>query len=131
MKNKSVIKADLKRNRLQITLRGWLSKKDIQEVYTEIRFCVADLKPGFVATTDFTDCRIGYLSGVSTFIKMREYLQEKGIGAAIRIAGKKQLVFHQLSKIVCAKCDYPIIYVSSQEEAEQALAEAEKGSLAS
>jgi len=125
MKQKSKVTADLKKNRLQIELRGWLSKKDIQDIYTEVRFCVADLKPGFVAITDFSDCRIGYLAGLSTFIKMREYLQDKGIGAGIRIASKNQLIFYQLSKIVCKKCTYPVIYAKSQGEAEKILAEKE------
>jgi hypothetical protein len=37
------VKADLKRNILYISLLGDTSKKVLEKVYTEVRFCVADL----------------------------------------------------------------------------------------
>lgn len=123
MKKKSKITADLKKNRLHIILRGRLSKSDLQEIYTDIRFCVADLKPGFSVITDFSDCQIGYLTGLGTFAKIRDYLHQQEAGIAVRIASKKQLIFHQLSKISTIGKSYPIIYVKTPLEAEEALAE--------
>lgn len=123
MKKKSKITADLKKNRLQISLIGALTVSDLQEIYTDIRFCVADLKPGFDIITDFRGCKIGHLAGLGTFAKIREHLQKSGAGTAIRIAGKGQLIFHQISKIAAKNSNYRIIYVKDMEEAEAMLTE--------
>ena len=117
------VKADLKRNRLQVTLSGSISKKEMENLYTEIRFGVADLKPGFSVITDLRQCRIGHLSGVAIFMKINEYLSSKQVGAVIRILKKKNLLFKQLSRLAARNAPYEVIYVSSEEEAEAKLAE--------
>lgn len=124
MEKKSKVTADLKKNRLRITLIGTITVKDLREIYTDIRFCVADLKPGFDVITDFTQCKVGHLAGLSTFAKIREYLRENSAGTVVRIIGKKQLIFHQLIKIAAKSNTYPVIYVKTMEEAEAVLAEA-------
>ncbi len=123
MKQKSKATADLKKNRLHVTLIGHLTVKDLQEVYTDIRFCVADLQPGFDAIADFTQCKVAHLAGVGIFIRISEHLQKNGINQVIRIGRKSQLVFHQISKIVARNSNYKITYVNTQEEAEALLAE--------
>lgn len=122
MRTKSKISADLKQNLLRIILVGSLTKADLQEIYTEIRFCVADLKPGFNVVNDFTQCKIGHLAGLGTFKRIREHLVNNGVGTVIRVAEKRQLVFHQISKIVDRISTYEIIYATTPEEAEKTLA---------
>ena len=123
MKQKSKVTADLKKNRLHVTLVGCLTVNDLQEIYTDIRFCVADLQPGFDAITDFSQCKVAHLAGIGTFRRIREHLQKNGIKLAIRIGGKRQLIFHQISKIAARNSDYQVIYVKTQEEAEALLTE--------
>lgn len=48
----SKVSADLKRNRLIITVSATASQKEAKKIYTDIRFCVADLQPGFDVITD-------------------------------------------------------------------------------
>ena len=122
MKAKSKVSADLKQNLLQIILVGSLTKGDLQAIYTDIRFCVADLKPGFNVVNDFSQCKVGHLSGLGTFKRIREYLVNSGVGTVIRVAEKRQLVFHQISKIVDRSSTYKIIYVATSEEAQRTLA---------
>lgn len=125
MVNRNAIKvrANLKQNRLQITLVGPIAKRELESLYTEIRFCVADLKPGFSVVSDLSQCRIGYLSGISTFMKISDYLGGNGVGVVIRIIKTRALVFRQLSRLAGRNAGYDVIYVSSPEEAEARLAE--------
>lgn len=104
MKRKqSKVTADLKKNRLIITLVGVISVEGLQEVYTEIRFCVADLKPGFCVINDMTQCRVGQLAALGTFGKVREYLNSHDVGTVIRVVKKKQIVFNQISRVIDKK----------------------------
>lgn len=130
MGQKSKVRADLKRNRLELILTGSLTLAHLQEIYTDIRFCVADLKPGFHVITDLRQCKIGHLAGLGTFTRIREYLAQNRVGTVVRIAHKNQLIFHQISKIICKKSNYPIIYVASPEEADAALEEAAENQMA-
>ena len=52
---------DIKRNGLYITLSCDPSKKVLDKVYTDVRFCVADLKSGFDVVTDLSQCTLGHL----------------------------------------------------------------------
>jgi hypothetical protein len=63
------VTVDLKKNRLYITIAGRLNKKDLDGLYTDIRFGVADLQPGFTVINDLTKCTLAALSGLPTFKK--------------------------------------------------------------
>lgn len=126
VRKKTKVSADLKQNRLHVTLIGVLSKKAMEEIFTEIRFCVADLKPGFAVINDLTQCRIAHLRGVGTFAKIREYLCAKDVGTVVRIVRKKQLVFKQITRVMDSGSLYRSIYAETLEEAQQMLAEADQ-----
>ena len=51
---KAKVKTDIKKNRIYITLPSTIVKKDLEKIYSDIRFGVADLKPGFDVITDLT-----------------------------------------------------------------------------
>ena len=93
----------------------------MQEIFTEIRFCVADLKPGFSVINDMTQCKVGHLSELGTFSKAGDYLHSKEVGTVIRVVKKNQLVFNQISRVIDKKNFYPLIYVSTIEEAQEKL----------
>ncbi len=122
-KKKTTVSANLKQNLLHITLIGAISKKEMEEIFTEIRFCVADLKPGFSVINDLTQCKIAYLRGLGTFEKIREYIGAKEVGTVVRIVRKKQLIFKQLSRVMDRKSQYQSLYAASVEEAQGLLAE--------
>jgi hypothetical protein len=64
------VTADRGKNRLYIKLSGKISKDEMNKLYTDVRFSVADLQPGFGVISDFTECSLAHLAGVSTFKKM-------------------------------------------------------------
>ena len=121
----SKVSVELGKNRLVIVLTGTVGKKDLESLYTEIRFCVADLNPGFVVINDLSRCHLGYLGGLGTFSKIREYLSSKGASTVARIAPKRNLSSEQLSRVVDLKTKYEVVYVPSMEEAEERLTECE------
>ena len=114
----SKVRADIKANRLYITLSGTIPKKEVESIYTDVRFCVADLKPGFHVITDLTEARIGHLIGIPTFIKIMEYLSANKVGRVVRVVGKAKVLLQQMSRITAAVKGYKPSYVSTLEEAE-------------
>lgn len=122
----SKVVADIKRNRLSITLASTVSKKELEKIYTDVRFCVADLTSGFDVITDLSQCRIGHLNSLSTLRKIMDYLVVHQPGEIIRIVGRSSLVFKQLLRFATRIQGYKPIYVTSVEEAEEKLRQAIK-----
>ncbi len=121
IKGKSTVTANIKKQRLYITLQGIIPKKEAERLYTDIRFCVSDLEPGFAIITDLTQCRIGHLEAIGTFRKVVQFLQEKQVGRTIRIVGQAKVIYLQMLNLSDKTQGYEPIYVSSLEEAEEVL----------
>jgi len=122
-KSPSTVTADIKRNRLIIRLRGTVPKKDAEQIYTDIRFCVSDLKPGFAVITDLTEAKIGHLAGIEIFKKIAAYLIEKHVGPVVRVVGQGKIIFQQLAKLTNLVDGYKALFTKNLEEAESLLEE--------
>ena len=120
---KTRVRTDIKENTLYITLHGTLLEKDVENIYSDIRFGVADLQPGFNVVTDLTQCRIGSLAGIAIFKKIMAYLVTSEVGQTIRIVGKAKLIFKQMSRITETVEGYSPIYVATSEEADKLVKE--------
>lgn len=121
-KTSSRVTADIRKNRLYISLAAEVSKKELEKVYTDIRFCVADLKPKFDIITDLSQCTLGHLNGLATYRKIMDYLTVKQPGEVIRVVGKMSLLFKQLIMFATRFQAYKPVYVATLEEAEERLA---------
>jgi hypothetical protein len=117
-KRRSTVSANIKKQRVYITLHGIIPKKEAERLYTDIRFCVSDLEPGFSVVTDLTRCRIGHLSAVGTFTKIMEFLLAKQVGQIVRIVGQAKVVYLQMLRLMDKKRGYEPKYVETLEEAE-------------
>lgn len=120
---KSKVKADIKKNRLYITLPSAANKLELEKIYTDVRFCVADLQPGFDVITDLSQCTIGHLNGISTLRKIMDYLVIKEVGRVVRIAGDMSIILKQLFGLASKFQCYKAIYVNTPEEAEEELSQ--------
>ncbi len=129
VKSGSKVRADIKRNRLFITLPASVSKKELEKVYTDVRFCVADLKPGFDVITDLSLCTIGHLNGIPIFSKIMDYLVQHRPGEVVRVIGTTSVLFKQLIRLAGRFQSYKPIYVDSLEEAEERLANTRRSDL--
>lgn len=125
---KCYARSEVKINRLYIKIARKLTKKDLDNLYTDIRFCVADLEPGFDVITDLSECTIATLNGVSTFKKIANYLIENQVGTVIRVMNDDSIVFRQFINLTSRTQGYKPIIVSTLEEAELELSEAAKRS---
>lgn len=114
-------RADLKNNRLYITIAGRLNKKELDGLYTDIRFCVADLQPGFAVINDLSQCTLAALSGLPTFKKITDHLIAHDVGKIIRIVDERRVVFKQILNVSATLKGYTPVYVQSHEEAAEVL----------
>jgi hypothetical protein len=122
---RSQVKAEIAKNRLYIILKGTVSAKELESIYTDIRFCIADLKSGFSVITDLTEGKIGHLSGIMTFKKIADYLVSQKVGTVVRVVGKPSVLSNQISRLTEIVQGYRPIYVATMEEAEEALKKSE------
>lgn len=115
--------ADIKKNRIYITVAGNADAKALEQLYTDIRFCVADLKPGFEVVSDISQCNLIYLSGFPVYKKIIDFLIAHNVGEIIRIIKNDNISFKQIvnfsDKIHC----YRTIYADNKEQAEEKLAQ--------
>lgn len=118
---KAKVRTDIKKNRLYITLPTSINTKELEKIYSEVRFGVADLKPGFDVVTDLTHCSIGHLSAIPTLRKITAYLVANKVGRVVRIAGNMSLILKQLISLASKFHCYKPVYVLTAEEAEEEL----------
>jgi hypothetical protein len=114
--------ANIAQNRLYLTISGNVDTKTLNALYTDIRFCVADLEPGFIVIEDFSECNLLYLNGLAVYKKIMDYLVANRVGEIIRVVqntiSHKQIQ-HYTDGIQC----YKTMYVDQIEEAEKKLQE--------
>lgn len=118
---KTNVTANIKSNRLYFKIIGKLTRKELDALYTDVRFCVADLKPGFDVITDLTECTVANLAGLPTFKKIANYLVTNNVGNVIRVLDENNLIFKQLINFAAKFQGYKSATVFSIEEAEHIL----------
>ncbi|MBE0586267.1 MAG: PilZ domain-containing protein [Desulfofustis sp.] len=115
------VDADIGKNRLYFTIAGTIEKGDLDRLYTDTRFCVADLKPGFDVITDLSRCHLGHLSALPTFRKIMHYLVAHGVRNVVRIMNPDNLIHRQIVNFAARIPGYHAKYVAGYQEAEAAL----------
>ena len=113
--------ADLKKNRLYITVTGTVTKKDLDMFYTDIRFCVADLQEGFDVIAIYSDCKIAHLSALPTFRRIMNYLITNGVHEVIRVMPEKCVFTKQVLNFTARIQGYKPLCVSTLKAAEERL----------
>jgi hypothetical protein len=120
------VKADIPKNRLYFTFAGIATKKTMEGLYTDVRFCVADLKPGFDVISDFSDCELIHLNSIPALKKIMSYLIENQLGQIVRILQSDKVSHKQVLNLATRVQGYSPIYVSSADEADEKLKNAIK-----
>jgi PilZ domain len=120
-KNTLKVRVDMKRNRLYCIVEGKITKADMEGFYTDVRFGVADLKPGFNVITDLTKCHIGHLAAIPTFRKVMHYLISNGVHEVVRVVNPQSMIYRQAINIAARIQGYKPVYVNTVKEAEELL----------
>jgi hypothetical protein len=121
--NKIEVKAitDIARNKLHLKISGDVDTKSLEKLYTDIRFCVCDIKPGFDVIVDTSQCNLLYVTSLPVYKKIIDYLVSKKVGQVIRIVKDHSIISKQFinftKKIQCYKASY----AENAEEAEEKL----------
>ena len=115
------INADTHKNRLYFNFVGVVTQKRMEELYTDVRFCVADLKPGFDVISDFSACELIHLDSIPALKKMMSYMIENGLGEIVRILQSDKISHRQVLNLATRVQGYKPIYVSDIDEAEDVL----------
>ena len=115
------VKADTGKNRLDFTLAGTINKKGLGELYTELRFCVPDLRPDFEVIADLSGCTLAFLNIIPTFKNIMNFLLSNNVGEMVGIMPADALIYKQI-QLATVFQGYKPSFVSSFAEAEERLA---------
>jgi hypothetical protein len=115
------IRADIKKNRLYITMRN-LNDFHMESLIGRIDEECAKLQKGFSCLNDITDYDPSSLESETLLMKAQHKLWQAGLGVMVRISRKEKLDGHyQLEKASKLSAGYSAIVVSSPAEAEEVL----------
>jgi hypothetical protein len=114
----SYVKVDVQKNRLYVTIPKKFSQRDLDDIYTDIRFGVADLSPGFTVISDYSNCSLVAVSALGAFKRILQFLIESRVNIVVRIINSNSLVFRQFMNYITRSQGYKAINVASLEEAE-------------
>lgn len=118
---KTKASVNIKKNRLTITVAPKIDKKSMDNLYTEIRFGVADLQPGFDVVTDLSACNLAALSGLPTFRKITNHLVNARVGRVVRVIDESKIIKKQLINLASRIQGYRAEIFSSMEAADEFL----------
>ena len=114
-------RANIAKNRLYLDFRGVVTKKKLETLYTDIRFTVADLSPGFDLISDYSECKLLQLDCLPVLKKIIGYLIENGLSEIVRIITDDHVSYKQVLNLNVRIQGYKPIYVASQDEVEEKL----------
>lgn len=123
---KSAVNVDLKKNWLILTFEGVVTKRDIERIYTDVRFGVSDLKPHYNVIADFSGCLFMYLNCLKTFKKLFHYMLTSNSGEIIRVLHPKRIIARQIINYTLHRPGYKPTYVATRNEAEKKITSAAK-----
>ena len=110
------VKADVIENRLYFQFSGKAERDDLERLYTDVRFLVADLTPGFDVISDFSECDIEQIHSDS-LKTISNYLVTNGLGEVVRVINGDSLLYEQAKKLSLVKYGLRPIYARTHEEA--------------
>lgn len=116
---KSTVIADFEKNRLTLTFKGVVTAKEMNKLYTDVRFAVADLQEKYNVISDFTECKFMYLNSLGTFKNIFNYMLSNKSGEMIRVIHSKRIISKQILNYALHRPGYHPTYVSTREEAEK------------
>ena len=111
--------SNIQKNRLYVTISGNITIKLLEKLYTDIRFCVADLNPGFNVISDISQCNIIYITSLPIYKKIIQYLIDKKLGNIARIIKEENIGCKQILNFTENIQCYKIMYAHSVNEAEE------------
>jgi hypothetical protein len=114
------VRADVIENRLYFKLSGNFAKEEIDKLYTDVTFLVADLTPGYDVIADFSECDIDQIKGKS-LKKISNYLIVNGLGEVVRVIDGNSLLYDLAKTHPSLSSGFIPVYAKTYEEAKETL----------
>ncbi len=119
-KNSKVV-TNIDDNKMILFFTGVITRKELDNLYTDVRFGVSDLQPGFNVISDFSNCKLLYLNGLGSFRKIFNFILTNDSGELVRVLQPNRLIQKQLLNLALRGQGYKPIYAPTIEEAESKL----------
>ncbi|MCP4343317.1 MAG: PilZ domain-containing protein [Desulfobulbaceae bacterium] len=116
----------MEKNTITLNFSKILTKKELDTIYTDVRFAVADLKPGFNVISDFSQTKLLFLNGLGVFRKIFNFILSSDSGEIIRVIQDNRIIHKQLLNLSLQIPGYVPIYSPSIEEAEAKINQTQK-----
>jgi PilZ domain-containing protein len=115
--NKSKVEISLEENRVTLIFPKILTKKELDTIYTDIRFAATDLKPGFNVISDFSQTKFLFLNALGVFREIFNFILSSDSGEIIRVIQDNRIIHKQLLNLSLRIPGYIPIYAPTIEEA--------------
>ncbi len=123
---KSKIETNLKENRITLVFAKILTKKDLDSVYTDVRFTVNDLKPDFNVISNFSETKFLYLNALGVFRKIFNFILSNDCGDIVRVIQDNRIIHKQLLNLALRVPGHVPNYAPTIDEAEAKLKKQQK-----
>ncbi len=123
---KSSVAANFDHNWLTLTFKGIVTAKDMNVLYTDVRFNVSELQESYSVIFDFSECKLMYLNSLGTFKKISNYLLTNKCGEMLRVIHPRRVISKQILNYALHRPGYKPSYVATREEAEKKITSAAK-----
>ena len=110
------VKADVIENRLYFKLSGEFAQEELDKLYTDVTFLVADLSPGFDVINDFSECDFGQASKQYQK-KISNYLITNGLGEVVQVIQGNSLLSEQSKFVKSVSKGIVPVYAKTHETA--------------
>lgn len=114
------VKADIIENRLYLKLSGNITDEELDRLYTDIRFIIADLSPGFGVISDADDYLFSNIQR-RPYKKVSNYLLTNGLGEVVQVIRGDSLLYEQSKNISLQEFGMRPIFAKTIKEAEEKL----------
>lgn len=116
--NKSKVETNLDENRITLHFSKILTKKELNTIYTDVRFAAADLKPGFNVISNFSQTKFLFLNGLGVFRKIFNFILSIDSGEIVRVIKDDCIIRKQLLNLSLRIPGYVPIYAPTIAAAE-------------
>ena len=118
-----IVRKDIKKNRLYITLQGFISNSEARNVKSEVIEEIEGLLPGFDVINDLSKLVNAEERSAPVLSEVTSYMLSKKVNRIVRVVGQSKTGLMLFAKFSPENDSLNIKYVPTLKEAEELLAQ--------
>jgi hypothetical protein len=115
------IRADVMKNRLYISIKGFMTEEDAVTISDKASAEMRKLRPGFDVINDIRELKPASPKASKFYARQLDVAKEVGIGRVVRVVGDQVITKMQLTKALKDTVGVVALTAASVEEAESLL----------